>query len=261
MALTRRQLLAAGGGAVGLLLAPAAAGARAHRAATGVELVQGSRAIALSDQQQLHISDFGRRVEWHRPAGKQALSFGDPLQTRIVAAATQGETLWLLDRARRTLHGVDSQGRTVRQIPLATLQEPADMVIREHQALIADVHGQQLVRLDLRQETLHSLHSDMPLNGPASLAYGERGVTLLTLGDRRLHHFAENGNSLGSEQSPLSSPTAITRVAEQLLVLDRCKNQLCWADQSTPALALPVSTRQQLSHLSWHPGGNLLVSL
>ena len=86
-------------------------------------------------------------------------------------------------------------------------------------------------------------------------------VTLLTLGDRRLHHFTLTGDSLGSEVSTLTMPSGLTAVNDQLLIMDRCQKQLCWAYRATPVLALPQTSAQQLAHLSWQPGSNLLISV
>lgn len=257
MAITRRQFIAASGAAGVLLSTPLSAGTTATR----VELVSGARAIALGGNQRLQVSDHGRLAQWHRNGSTINLATGATLDTRIVAAALDGDQAVLLDRGQRQLRWFRPDGTLARQINLSDLLEPADFVLHGEHAVIADVHGHQLMRLNTRSETRHWLESDRALNGPASLAKTGDRISLLTLGDRRLHHFTLAGHSLGSEVSALSMPSGLTAVNDQLLVLDRCQKQLCWADRSTPLLALSQTGAQQLAHLSWQPGSNLLISV
>jgi len=257
MAITRRQFIAAGGAAGVLLSTPLLAGATATR----VELVNGARAIALGDNQRLQVSDHGRQALWQRNGSIKSLTTGAAYETRIVAAALDGDNLVLLDRGQRQLRWFRPDGSQARQIDLTELLEPADFVLHGEHALIADVHGHRLMRLNLRTGASQWVESDRPLNGPASLARTGDRISLLTLGDRRLHHFTLTGHSLGSEVSAMNMPSGLTAVNDQLLVLDRCQKQLCWADRSSPLLALPQTGAQQLAHLSWQPGSNLLISV
>ena len=164
-------------------------------------------------------------------------------------------------RGQRQLRWHRPDGSQARQIDLTELLEPADFVLDGEHALIADVHGHRLMRLNLRTGASQWIESDHALNGPASLAKTGDRISLLTLGDRRLHHFTLAGHSLGSEVSTLNMPSGIAAVNDQLLVMDRCQKQLCWADRSSPLLALPQTSAQQLAHLSWQPGSNLLISV
>ena len=258
MELTRRQLLVAGGGVAGALMASPLSAATA---ATGVEMIPGARALALPDGERVLVQAFGREVHWQRADGLHHLDLGSPFDTRVVAAARDQRMLWLLDRHKRLLHGVNKRGTVQRQLSLAALREPADMVIHQGQAFISDVSGHRIVRLDLHEGSMSELHSDRPLNGPSSLAIGQSGLSALTLGDHRLHHFTANGESLGSQTSPVATPAALSNVNGELLLLDRCRNQLCWAGHARPALALPSAGPVRLGHISWQPGGDLLVSL
>ena len=257
MAITRRQFIAAGGAAGVLLSTPLLAGATATR----VELVNGARAIALADNQRLQVSDHGRQVLWQRNGNTLKLTTNASYETRIVAAALDGDNVVLLDRGQRRLVWFRPDGSLARQIHLTELLEPADFVLSGEHAIVADVHGHRLISLNLHTGAQHPLESDHPLNGPASLAKTGDRISLLTLGDRRLHHFTLAGHSLGSEVSSLNMPSSIASVNDQLLVMDRCQKQLCWADRSTPLLALPQTGAQQLAHLSWQPGSNLLISV
>ena len=257
MAITRRQFIAAGGAAGILLSTPLVAGTTAAR----VELVSAARAIALGENQRLQITDHGRQAQWYRNGSTISLDTGAPHETRIVAAALDGDNAVLLDRSQRRLSWFRPDGSQARHIDLTDLQEPADFVLNGDHALIADVHGHRLMRLHLRNESRVWLQSDRPLNGPASLAKTAERITLLPLGDRRLHHFTLTGDSLGSEVSTLTMPSGLTAVNDQLLIMDRCQKQLCWADRATPVLALPQTSAQQLAHLSWQPGSNLLISV
>ncbi len=257
MAITRRQFIAAGGAAGILLSTPLVAGTTATR----VELVSAARAIALGENQRLQISDHGRQALWYRHGSTINLTTGAANETRIVAAALDGDNAVLLDRSQRRLSWFRPDGTLARHIDLTDLLEPADFVLNGDHAVIADVHGHRLMRLDIRNETRTWLESDLPLNGPASLAKTRERITLLTLGDRRLHHFTLAGHSLGSEVSTLTMPGGLAAVNGQLLIMDRCQKQLCWADRSSPLLTLPQTGAQQLAHLSWQPGSNLLISV
>ncbi len=257
MALTRRQFIAAGGAAGVLLSTPLAAGP----IATGVELVSGIRAIALGNNQRLQVNDHGRQALWQRSGNTLNLTSSASYDTRIVAAALDGDNVVLLDRGQRQLRWFRPDGSLARLVELNNLLEPADFVLSGEHAIVADVHGHRLVSLNLHTGIQHRLESDHPLNGPASLAKTGDRISLLTLGDRRLHHFSLAGHSLGSEVSSLNMPSVIAAVNDQLLVMDRCQKQLCWADRSTPLLTLPQTSAQQLAHLSWQPGSNLLISV
>ena len=89
MTITRRQFIAAGGAAGVLLSTPLLAGATATR----VELVNGARAVALGDNQRLQVSDHGRQALWQRNGSIQSLTTGAPYETRIVAAALDGDNV------------------------------------------------------------------------------------------------------------------------------------------------------------------------
>ncbi|MCU5783619.1 hypothetical protein MA04_02919 [Alcanivorax balearicus MACL04] len=258
MELTRRQFLVAGSGITGVLMTSPLSAATAG---TGVEMIHGALALALPGGERVLVRDFGREVHWQRADGLHRLDLGSPFETRVVAAARDQRTLWLLDRHKRLLHGVNERGTVQHQLSLPTLREPADMVIHQGQAFISDVSGHRIVRLDLHEGSMSELHSDRPLNGPSSLAIGRSGLSALTLGDHRLHHFTANGESLGSQTSPVATPAALSNVNGALLLLDRCRNQLCWAGHARPALALPSAGPARLGHISWQPGGDLLVSL
>ena len=258
MAITRRQFIAAGSAAGMLLSTPLVAGTTATR----VELVAGERAIALEDQQQLRISQYGRQAYWHQDQGDAvSITAGSPPQTRIVAAAKDGTQLVVLDRGHRQLRWFQANGVLARELNLPDLLEPADFILYAGQAVIADVHGHRLLALDTHSERRAWLESDRPLNGPASLARTQDRLSLLTLGDQRLHHFTLAGESLGSEGSMLAMPGSLTAVNNHLLVMDRSQNQLCWADHTQPVLALPQTGPQQLTYMSWQPGSNLLISV
>ena len=171
------------------------------------------------------------QAQWYRNGSTISLDTGAPHETRIVAAALDGDNAVLLDRSQRRLSWFRPDGSQARHIDLTDLQEPADFVLNGDHALIADVHGHRLMRLHLRNESRVWLQSDRPLNG------------------------------LGSEVSTLTMPSGLTAVNDQLLIMDRCQKQLCWADRATPVLALPQTSAQQLAHLSWQPGSNLLISV
>ncbi|HBC18309.1 MAG TPA: hypothetical protein DC022_06025, partial [Alcanivorax sp.] len=162
MAITRRQFIAAGGAAGILLSTPLVAGTTAAR----VELVSAARAIALGENQRLQITDHGRQAQWYRNGSTISLDTGAPHETRIVAAALDGDNAVLLDRSQRRLSWFRPDGSQARHIDLTDLQEPADFVLNGDHALIADVHGHRLMRLHLRNESRVWLQSDRPLNGP-----------------------------------------------------------------------------------------------